>query len=151
MERHVLRKVEKRDLPELVKLCQAHASHEASQYDPLYKVQDLTAHLFDQTPSFQCLVVERQGRLIGYAAYMKQFSTWEASFYVYMDCLYLIDAARSQGIGRELIEVIKEFARKEKCDHIQWQTPKSNESAIRFYHTLGAESKGKERFFLPLR
>lgn len=147
---HHIRAVEKRDLGELVQLCAAHAAYEECAYNSLYKAQDLATHLFGQSPALQCLVVELDGQLIGYATFMKQFSTWDTAFYVYMDCLYLTEAARNLGIGKELMEKVKYYAKEEKCDHIQWQTPKSNTEAIRFYRALGAESKEKERFFLYL-
>lgn len=150
MAKHQIRGVEKRDLPALIQLCAAHAAYEESEYESLHKVQDLSTHLFGKLPALKCEVVELDGKLIGYSTFMKQFSTWDAAFYVYMDCLYLTEAARNRGIGKELIEKIKNYASKEKCDHLQWQTPKSNTGAIRFYKAVGAESKEKERFFLYL-
>jgi hypothetical protein len=33
---------------------------------------------------------------------------------------------------------------------VQWQTPAWNEGAIRFYDRIGAVSKEKLRFFLPV-
>lgn len=79
---------------------------------------------------------------------MKQFSTWDAAFYVYMDCLYLLDEWRGFGMGESLIEKIKEESKKLDCSLIQWQTPNFNTRAIKFYNRIGAYSKTKERFFL---
>ncbi|MGK0389449.1 MAG: GNAT superfamily N-acetyltransferase [Maribacter sp.] len=66
-----------------------------------------------------CLVVEKENQLIGYATYMKQLSTWDANFYVYMDCLFLDDRSRGFGIGEKLMLKIKEEAKKMDCSLIQ--------------------------------
>ena len=78
---------------------------------------------------------------------MKQFSTWDASFYVYMDCLYLEEAIRGLGVGKEFMKKIREYAIDNGCKEIQWQTPYFNKQALNFYNKLGAQSKTKERFF----
>jgi hypothetical protein len=38
---------------------------------------------------------------------MKQFSSWEANFFLYMDCLFLLAEARNLGIGAVLTDLIK--------------------------------------------
>ena len=81
---------------------------------------------------------------------MKQYSTWDAKEYLYMDCLFLFEEYRGLGIGEELVNTMKEFGRKEDIDLIQWQTPDFNVRAIKFYRRLGASSKSKERFFLTI-
>ena len=81
---------------------------------------------------------------------MSQFSTWDAAFYMYLDCLFLGENIRGNGIGKKLIERIKVEAKKNNCNTIQWQTPQSNVQAIRFYRSIGAVSKSKKRFFLTL-
>ncbi|WP_445955603.1 GNAT family N-acetyltransferase [Yeosuana sp.] len=144
----IMRFAEKSDLDALIYLCELHAVFEESGYDSNHKKQNLNSHLFSEQPSLFCLVVEQDKKLIGYATYMKQFSTWDADFYVYMDCLYLTETGRGFGIGEKLIKKIQEEARKNNCTHIQWQTPDFNKRAIKFYQRIGAKSKTKERFFL---
>ncbi|MEP5913610.1 MAG: GNAT family N-acetyltransferase, partial [Flavobacteriaceae bacterium] len=81
---------------------------------------------------------------------MKQFSTWDSDFYIYMDCLFMTEESRGFGIGEKLINKIKLEGVKNQCTHIQWQTPDFNKRAIKFYNRIGAESKSKERFFLKV-
>ena len=94
-------------------------------------------------PKLYCLVVQSDKYLIGYATYMKQYSTWEGCDYIYMDCLYLMEFARGLGIGKKLINRIQLEAEKLGCTAIQWQTPIFNTKAIKFYKSLGAISKPK--------
>jgi GNAT superfamily N-acetyltransferase len=138
------------DLNALVRLCALHAAYEKAGYDVNGKEESLRQHLFKDQPNFYCLVVEQGHELIGYATYMLQFSTWDAGFYIYMDCLFLTENSRGYGIGEALIDRIKEEGRKNACALIQWQTPDFNERAIKFYHRIGATNKKKERFFLKI-
>ena len=143
-----IRFVEPSDLDDLVRLCELHAIFEKCEYNPANKKQQLAEHLFSKTPSLFCLVVEHQNKIVGYATYMKQFSTWDSNFYVYMDCLFMTEAARGFGLGEQLILRIKEEAKQLNCVQIQWQTPDFNKRAMKFYARIGAVSKTKERYFL---
>ncbi|MDN3399412.1 GNAT family N-acetyltransferase [Psychrobacter sp. APC 3426] len=92
-------------------------------------------------------VVESNNKLMGYMSVIKQFSTWDMDWYLYLDCLYLNEETRGQGIGMELMQKIKLFSQENNINTIQWQTPKDNLSAIKFYQKLGAINKEKYRFF----
>ena len=91
---------------------------------------------------------EGEGQVLGYSTYMPQFATWDAEFYLYMDCLYICAEARSKGIGESLIERIRMEAVTLNCKTIQWQTPDCNKRAMKFYDRLGAYGKDKVRYFL---
>ncbi|MEX0291673.1 MAG: N-acetyltransferase family protein [Flavobacteriaceae bacterium] len=136
------------DLGRIVDLCSLHAAYEKAPYSIDNKVKALHTDLFSNPPKLYCLVVQSDKYLIGYATYMKQYSTWEAREYIYMDCLYLKDFARGLVIGKKLINRIQLVAEKLGCSTLQWQTPIFNTRAIHFYKNLGANSKQKERFLL---
>lgn len=136
------------DINQIIKLCKAHAVYEQCDYHEGNKSSLLSKALFSEVPKLYCLVVEKDEKLVGYATYMKQYATWNAEDYIYMDCLYLEETIRGNGIGEVLINNIKTEAKKLGCNLIQWQTPNFNVRAIKFYKRIGAESKSKERFFL---
>jgi len=150
MNSHIIRKVRPEDLPELVMLCQEHAEFEQAEYSPHGKEEQLKVHLFGDHPACFCLVVEMDDALIGYATYSKEFSTWDAGFYIHMDCLFLRPHARNLGIGEQLVERIASEARELHCHGVQWQTPISNTRAIKFYKRLGAVEREKARFYLSV-
>lgn len=83
---------------------------------------------------------------MGYATWSLELSTWRAAEYVHVDCLYLREGCRGQGIGRSLMEAIAQRASALGATHLEWQTPEWNESAARFYESLGARSSAKRRF-----
>lgn len=143
----ILRFARQDDLPQIVDLCKAHALYEQAKYEHQNKSEILSKFLFGPSPSIKCLVIEQKRTLIGYATFMKQFSTWDANWYIYLDCLFLMENVRGMGFGKLIMEKIKEYALTENCKIIQWQTPTFNEKAILFYRGIGATSKTKERFF----
>ena len=95
-------------------------------------------------------MVEWKHKLVGYDSYTKQFSTWDASYYIYMDCLFITEKLRGFGIGEKIVERIKQESQKLNCNTVQWQTPEFNTRAMKFYNRLGGISKTKERYFLNI-
>ncbi|WP_025742008.1 GNAT family N-acetyltransferase [Aquimarina pacifica] len=142
-----IRFAKEEDIPQLLILCKAHVIFEKANFNTENKHALFKTHLFKKENAIQCIVVEKDESLLGYATFMKQFSTWDADFYVYLDCLFLKEETRGKGIGTTMMNHVAAYARKENCTHIQWQTPDFNTSAIRFYKKLGTQSKSKERFF----
>lgn len=143
-----IRLAERNDLLQIIELCALHATFEKSDYNIEGKAERLAEDLFSNTPKLYCLVVESDGQLIGYATYIKQYATWDATEYIYMDCLFLKALARGLGIGEKLVRRIQEEGLKLGCRQLQWQTPDFNTRAINFYTRIGAIAKSKERFFL---
>jgi len=146
----IIRFVKKEELFQLILLCEQHAAFEKSEYNKEKKHILLEQYLFTKSPALFCLVVEYENKLIGYATYMKQFSTWDANYYIYMDCLFLNEKSRGLGIGKQLLNRIKIEATNMNCSLIQWQTPEFNKRAMKFYNNTGAKSKAKERYFLKI-
>ncbi|WP_299436419.1 GNAT family N-acetyltransferase [uncultured Aquimarina sp.] len=142
----IIRLAKKEDIQQLVILCKEHATYEKTNYDESHKEKLLSEHLFPLNENIKCLVVEQNGRLLGYSTILKQFSTWDANFYFYMDCLFLTEEARGKGLGSMMMKELKKYALK-KNYNLQWQTPYFNTNAIEFYNALGAEHNTKERFF----
>jgi len=134
----------------LIDLCQKHAEYEMASFNSVGKEDNLKKALFSDPPKLFCLVVEVSEIIVGYASYTFDFSTWDAATFMHMDCLYLDEEARGFGIGKILIEKLKQIAKDKNCINIQWQTPVFNERAIKFYHRIGGTGKDKVRFFLDL-
>ncbi|MEP1032977.1 GNAT family N-acetyltransferase [Ekhidna sp.] len=143
----LIRRAEERDINQLLALCALHAAYEKCTYDVRGKKENLLVQLFENPKNLQCIVVENQGKLNGYVTFIKQYSTWDADYYVYLDCIYLKEELRGQGVGSKLMQMVKSYAEQEDCFQIQWQTPDFNKQAIDFYKKLGAVAKTKQRFF----
>ena len=143
-----LRRAELADVPQLVALCAEHAAFEQAAYVENGQAERLAVYLFGARPAAHCLVVARQQQLLGFATYMPEFSTWEAAYYLHLDCLFLRPEIRGHGVGRSLITAVAAEAQQLNCQLMKWQTPEFNADAIAFYRRLGAVEKSKRRFFL---
>ena len=145
---YTIRPVMAEDMVQLISLSAQHAEYEQAEYSSEGKEEQLAQHLFCDTPKIFCLVAVSGHQLIGYASYTFEFSTWEAALFLHLDCLFIVEHARRQGVGHAFFKLIASAANEHHCRIIQWQSPLWNETAIRFYHHLGAISKEKKRFYL---
>ncbi|QES89877.1 GNAT family N-acetyltransferase [Rhizosphaericola mali] len=147
---YIIRKLEEKDLPTLVVLCQHHADYEQAPYDPKNKVALLKNAILNSTPSLFCYVIACESGLAGYFSYTFDFSTWDAQTFLYLDCLYLEPDFRGLKIGEAVFNKLKQIGIDNNCVNIQWQTPIFNVRAIKFYHKIGAVGKDKKRFAYDL-
>ncbi len=144
-----IREAKKHDAVQLLSLFEKHAVYEGNAFpfteksmlNKLNALQDLT-----ETP-LTIFVVTQGAKVKGYMSLLKQFSTWDMDYYLYMDCLYLLPELRGEGVGMLLMEHCKMYAYQHNLQEIQWQTPVENIKAINFYKYLGATPKAKLRFF----
>ena len=150
MQDFAIREAKDSDLPTLARLIAEHAQWESSSLPHSMETasaqQNLKRLFFDSNSKLYCLVVETGDQVVGYATAAKQTSTWLATHYLYIDCLYLSEVARGQGVGRLMMQQLNRKAKELGCRHLEWQTPEFNQEAIGFYQKLGAVAKRKQRF-----
>ena len=148
--RYVIRWCTRADLPSIIGLCAEHAAFERASYDPTGKLVKLERAIFADPPRLYCRVVEVDSEVIGYATYTFDFSTWDASVFLYLDCLYLKSKFRGEGIGEEIMRTIITIAQESTCVNVQWQTPEFNVRAMKFYRRIGGVGQRKMRFLIGL-
>jgi GNAT superfamily N-acetyltransferase len=146
----IVRLVQPADLDAVARLCAEHAAYEKADVDLADAGSGLGAFLFSETPRAWCAVVELEHRLIGYATWSREFSTWHAAEYVHMDCLYVSAAHRNRGHGYRLLTFVAGAATAMGCRFVEWQTPHWNTDAMRFYDRYGAVRSQKVRYRLAL-
>lgn len=148
MSKYQVRAARLSDLDEVIRLCAEHAAYERASYDPAGKAERLAPLLFGPNPRLHCLVLEGPDRrLMGYATYTLECSTWDADYYFHVDCLYLREEVRSRGIGWAMGKRLAQEMVKAGVPSIQFQTPPFNTQAIRIYEAMGAKQKEKVRFY----
>ncbi|WP_426358797.1 N-acetyltransferase family protein [Pseudocolwellia sp. HL-MZ19] len=145
----IIREATKHDADQLLRLFEKHAEYEGhSLLSTEQAASDKLNMLKNLSDTPLILFVVAQGSEIkGYMSLLKQFSTWDMDYYLYMDCLYLLPELRGEGVGKLLMEYCKSYSHQHKLLEIQWQTPVENIKAINFYQNLGAQHKAKLRFF----
>lgn len=97
---------------------------------------------------FGWIALDTTQRAIGYATATRDYSTWSGRPFLNLDCLFVSQAARGEGVGTRLLDTVRRFAERLGITELQWQTPEWNVSAERFYLRQGATVLGKRRFQL---
>lgn len=145
----IVRLAKPEDLGQIVALMHQHAAYEKA--DPLAAdLGDRLAPLLfggAQPARIGCFVgVSETGAVLGYATVTVDLSSWHASEFLYLDCLFVTEEARGRGTGAQLMEAISMYAASRGMGAIQWQTPDWNAGAIRFYDRWGATRTAKQRY-----
>ena len=134
-----------------------------SQWDPLWQgylqfyetklsqeQSELTwKRLLDPTYNLHCLVAVLEGKIEGITHYSFQTSTWAPNSYVYLEDLFVSPNVRGKGLGRLLIDAVKDIAISNKSSRLYWNTDATNETARKLYDSYSLES-GKVQYRIPL-
>lgn len=85
------------------------------------------------------LSAREDGVLLGYACLYWHFTSLLAAETVLMNDLFVVEAARSRGVGRALIEASAGVARERGAACLHWATAPDNHRAQRLYDSLPTE------------
>ncbi len=95
------------------------------------------ARLLDPSNAYWCLVAcDNAGEVIGFATHQSFQSTWHVSDVVYLEDLFVDEAARGNGAGKALIDTAMERSRANGYKAYFWQMDKDNQGARPFYDKL---------------
>jgi GNAT superfamily N-acetyltransferase len=130
-----IRKIEKSDRAQWDPLWQAYlVFYETSIPD---QTTDLTwQRFFDDSHVFTGFVAEDDGKVIGFAHAMLRQSTWEEVGEMYLEDLYILPDSRGNGVGRALINHVKEHAIAVGAGCMYWQTKAGNATARILYDSI---------------
>jgi ribosomal protein S18 acetylase RimI-like enzyme len=87
-------------------------------------------------PVCTACLAERGGVPIGYVAFHP--GIWEIHKALYVVSLFVRPEARRTGVGRALMEKVREIGRNAGTERIVWFVWKENPLAVEFYRGLGA-------------
>jgi GNAT superfamily N-acetyltransferase len=117
-----------RELAEFEKLTHLFEANEESLHEAL----------FGARPAAEALVAERDGRIVGYALFFHNFSTFLSRRGLYLEDLYVQPALRGSGLGTALLRRVAAIAVERRCGRFEWSVLDWNQPAIDFYTKLGA-------------
>jgi GNAT superfamily N-acetyltransferase len=101
---------------------------------------DLRASLFGERPAAEVLIAEVGDDPAGFALFFHNYSTFLGKRGLYLEDLFVFPAHRGRGIGRALMRHLAQLAVERNCGRFEWWVLDWNESAIRFYESLGARA-----------
>ena len=103
--------------------------------------------LFGAT-SYACVLIARVGgEAVGFAAYSYLWPAAGSTRSLFLKELYVVEAHRSTGVGRELMAALCEAAEKTGCTRVEWQTDDYNGGSQRFYANLGVPVHAGKVFY----
>ena len=95
--------------------------------------------LFGDKPSAEAIVGVENGEVVCFALYFHNFSTFLTKKGLYLEDLYVKQAHRGKGYGRQMLMALARIAVERECGRFEWSVLDWNENAIRFYEGMGAD------------
>lgn len=133
-----VRAAELRDVDAIVGLIRELAEFEKLSHLLQVTPQTLRPHLFGDKPVAEALVAEADGRVVAFALFFTNFSTFLAKPGLYLEDLYVQPAQRGSGIGRALLSRLGAIAVARGYGRFEWSVLDWNQNAIDFYEKMGA-------------
>ena len=134
----IVRPATRDDLPTLVGLVRDLAAYEREP-DAVELDEDLLADaLFAESPVVFANVADDDGFVLGMTIHFRNFSTWTGRLGIYLEDFYVRPEARGRGVGTALLAALAGEARAHGWTRIDWSVLDWNETALRFYRSIGA-------------
>jgi len=105
--------------------------------------------LLDDQYNLYGLVAVDDGKVCGITHYSFQTSTRAPNNYCYLEDLFVDPLVRGRGMGRALIDAVKDVAIKSGSSRLYWNTDQTNATARKLYDSYVGEA-GKVQYRIPL-
>jgi ribosomal protein S18 acetylase RimI-like enzyme len=104
---------------------------------------DLRRHGFAPDRQFEAILGFLDSQPAGFALFHARFSTWLGRPGMYLEDLYVTEAARGYGVGRRLMTRLAAITVERGWARIDFQVLDWNNPARNFYHRLGMSHLGE--------
>jgi len=129
------------DVGVLLQLIRGLAVYEKAPDAVVATEEDLRQHGFGPKRHFESLLAFLDGEPAGFALFHPRFSTWLGRPGVYLEDIFVTEAARGRGVGRRLMARLAAIAVERGWERIDFQVLDWN-PAREFYRRLGIEHLG---------
>jgi GNAT superfamily N-acetyltransferase len=126
----------------ILRLIRALAAYEKAPEAVVATEADLVRCGFGPDPQFEAILAFVDGEPAGLALFHSRFSTWLGRPGMYLEDLYVTEAARGLGVGRRLMARLAAIAVERGWGRIDFQVLDWN-PARDFYHRLGMQNLGE--------
>src|SRR5271163_772525 len=135
----LLRPAEPTDVSVILQFIHELATYEREPQAVVATEADLLRDGFGERPYFHCLIAEEDGEPAGFAFYFFNYSTWRGRPGIHLEDLFVRPRFRGRGVGKALLIKVAGVAVANQCARLQWDVLDWNQTAIDFYHSLGAK------------
>lgn len=135
----VIRQARMDDVEDLIELLQVLFSIEVDfTFDAIHQRQGLTMMVANEDAVV--LVAEVDGKIVGMSSGQLTVSTAEGGNSLLVEDVVVHEAWRGNGLGRQLMEALSQWARSREVSRLQLLADRHNSPALQFYATLGWQS-----------
>lgn len=134
----IVRRARPDDVAAILRLIVALAAYEREPDAVKATEATLTQTLFAADARVWAHIAEHDGVVVGIAVWFLNYSTWTGKPGIYLEDLFVDDAARGLGVGKALFKALGEEADRLGCARIDWAVLDWNEPAMDFYRAIGA-------------
>lgn len=134
-----VRKATKADVPTIISLIKKLAAFEKLENEVVLTPKILIQSMFGKERFAHAILGEIEGKIVAYAIYFFNFSTFLGRPGLYLEDLFVIPEYRSYGFGLQLLKELAKIAKQKKCGRMEWAVLDWNTRAIDFYNRLGAK------------
>jgi len=113
------------------------------------QTENTWTRLLDTQYNSYGLVAEFNEKVCGIVHYSFQTSTWAPQSYCYLEDLFVDPDMRGHGLGRLLIDGVREIAEKAGSTRLYWNTDSTNQRARKLYDSYTQES-GKVQYRIEI-
>lgn len=133
-----LRNATEEDVPLILRFIRELAEYERLAHEVVATEESIRQTLFGARAFAEVILAEQRGEPVGFALLFHNYSTFLGRPGIYLEDLYVRPEMRGYGIGKALLVRLAQIALERNCGRFEWAVLNWNESAIRFYRSLGA-------------
>jgi len=115
----------------------------AIHHDHIHEVKttraEIEAALFGPIPHAFSDIAEQDGQILGITTWFYSWSSWTGRRGIYLEDLFVTEAARGTGAGRALMAELARRCAAEGLPRIEWAVQGDNDGGKAFYSRLGAQ------------
>jgi GNAT superfamily N-acetyltransferase len=126
------------DAADIHRLIYELAVYEKAPEQMVATLDQIDGSLFTEKPVAFCHVAEVDGKIVGFALWFLNYSTWLGKPGIYLEDLFVQPEYRGHGIGKGFMKTLAQICMERGYERFQWWVLDWNEPSIEFYKSLGA-------------
>lgn len=126
------------DVPLLLQFIKDIAEYERLSHAVVATEEMLYESLFGSERVAEAIIAYHENNPVAFAIFFHNFSTFVGRRGLYLEDLFVKPEYRGRGFGRAMLIHLAKLAKERNCGRFEWSVLDWNESAIKFYKSLGA-------------
>ena len=132
-----IREAHSEDCQTIARFIRLIAEYEKMSDEVIWDYDTLYQQLFVEKRA-EVLLGEEDGKVVGFALYFHNFSTFVGRKGLYLEDLYVLQECRGKGYGKAFFHRLCQIAAQRHCGRMEWVCLNWNQPSIDFYRSLGA-------------